>query len=51
MCIWGRNAAGTFVFANTASANRAPAVYNDPESLDITREAPAMLTFGGGTQY
>jgi cytochrome P450 len=44
--------AGTLVLANTAAANRDPEVYNDPESLDITREgAPAMLTFGGGVHY
>jgi Cytochrome P450 len=29
-----------------------PAVYPDPDRLDITREAPpAMLTFGGGVHY
>jgi cytochrome P450 len=44
--------AGTFVIANTAAANRDPAVYEDPGRLDITREdAPAMLTFGGGIHY
>jgi cytochrome P450 len=44
--------AGTLVIVNTASANRDPAVYDDPDGLDITREAPtAMLTFGGGVHY
>ena len=44
--------AGTFVLVNTAAANRDPAVYEDPDRLDITREAPpAMLTFGGGAHY
>jgi cytochrome P450 len=44
--------AGTFVVANTAAANRDPAVYDDPDRLDITREGPpAMLTFGGGVHY
>jgi len=44
--------AGTLVLANTASANRDPAVYVDPERFDITREdPPAMLTFGGGVHY
>jgi cytochrome P450 len=44
--------AGTIVVANTASANRDPAVYHDPERLDITRKAPpALMTFGGGVHY
>jgi cytochrome P450 len=44
--------AGSVVIANTASANRDPAVYENPDRLDITREgAPAMLSFGGGIHY
>ena len=44
--------AGTLVIANTAAANRDPAVYSDPDRFDITRgDAPAMLTFGGGIHY
>jgi cytochrome P450 len=44
--------AGTYVLANTAAANRDPAVYHDPDRLDITRESPApMQTFGGGVHY
>lgn len=44
--------AGTCVMANTASANRDPAVYDDPDRLDITRTAtPQILTFGGGVHY
>jgi cytochrome P450 len=44
--------ARTLVLANTASANRDPAVYDDPDRLDITRDGPtAMLTFGGGVHY
>ncbi len=44
--------AGAFVLANTAAANRDPAVYDHPERLDITRQGPApMLTFGGGVHY
>ncbi len=44
--------AGTTVLVNTAAANRDPAVYDDPGSLDITREGPAaMLSFGGGAHY
>ncbi|WP_006247720.1 cytochrome P450 [Mycolicibacterium tusciae] len=44
--------AGTFVIANTASANRDPSVYDNPARLDITRDGPpAILTFGGGVHY
>ncbi len=44
--------AGTLVLANTAAANRDPAVYDEPDRLDITREgAPAMQTFGAGMHY
>ena len=44
--------AGTNVIVNTAAANRDPAVYDDPDRLDIIREGPAtMLTFGGGIHY
>ena len=44
--------AGAYVLANTAAANRDPAVYDNPDRLDITRPGPApMLTFGGGAHY
>jgi cytochrome P450 len=44
--------AGTHLLVNTAAANRDPAVYEDPDRLDITREGSAgMLTFGGGAHY
>jgi cytochrome P450 len=44
--------AGTAVLLNTLAANRDPAVYDDPDHVDITREgAPAILTFGGGVHY
>ncbi|RAU94166.1 cytochrome P450 [Mycobacterium colombiense] len=44
--------AGTLVLANTAAANRDPSVYDRPDRVDITRDAPpAMLTFGGGVHY
>jgi cytochrome P450 len=43
---------GTLVAVNTASANRDPAVHDDPERLDITRRNPAaILNFGGGVHY
>lgn len=44
--------AGTLVIANTAAANRDPAVYDDPDRLYITRQgAAAMQTFGAGMHY
>jgi len=44
--------AGTLVIVNTAAANRDPAVYDDPDCLDITRtNLPALLSFGGGIHY
>ncbi|OBK93326.1 cytochrome [Mycobacterium asiaticum] len=44
--------AGTMVLANTAAANRDPAIYDEPERVDITRQgSPAILTFGGGIHY
>jgi cytochrome P450 len=43
---------GTLVIANTAAANRDPAVYDDPDRLDITRVGAApMQTFGAGMHY
>jgi cytochrome P450 len=44
--------AGTMVFANTAVANRDPAIYDDPDRFDITRERlPPILTFGAGMHF
>jgi cytochrome P450 len=44
--------AGTMVITNTAAANRDPAIYDDPNGFDITREgAPPILTFGAGVHY
>ncbi|WP_068177437.1 cytochrome P450 [Mycobacterium sp. UM_CSW] len=44
--------AGTMVLVNTAAANRDPAVYDEPDRVDITRQgAPPILTFGGGAHY
>lgn len=44
--------AGTMIVVNTAAANRDPAVYDEPDRVDITRrDAPSILTFGGGVHY
>jgi cytochrome P450 len=44
--------AGSFVGMGAASANRDPAVYEDPDRFDIHRDGPAPhLTFGGGIHY
>jgi cytochrome P450 len=44
--------AGTIVIVNTGSANRDPAVCDDPDRLDIRRKgAPPIQTFGGGMHY
>ena len=44
--------AGSLVIANIAAAHRDPAVYDDPDRLDITREpSTPNLSFGGGAHY
>jgi cytochrome P450 len=44
--------AGTQIIVTTGAANRDPAVYEDPDRLDITRDgAPPLQTFGGGLHY
>jgi cytochrome P450 len=44
--------AGTIVLANTAAANRDPAIYDDADRFDITRKGlPPILTFGAGVHY
>lgn len=43
---------GTIVVVNTGAANRDPAVYDDPDRLDIQRQgAPPPQTFGNGVHY
>ncbi|MCV7411454.1 cytochrome [Mycobacterium florentinum] len=43
---------GTMIFSNTAAANRDPAIYDDPDRFDITREGlPPVLNFGAGVHY
>lgn len=44
--------AGTIVVINTGSANRDPAVYDNPDRLDIRRTGvPPIQTFGAGMHY
>jgi cytochrome P450 len=44
--------AGTIIVVNTGAANRDPAVCDDPDRLDISRDgAPPIQTFGSGMHY
>ncbi len=44
--------AGSLVVANIAAAQRDPAVYDDPDRLDISREpSTPNLSFGSGAHY
>jgi cytochrome P450 len=43
---------GTIIVVNTGAANRDPAVYDDPDRLDIERRGAAPIqTFGSGAHY
>lgn len=42
---------GSIVFMLIGAANRDPAVYTDPDRLDLAREAAPSLAFGGGIHY
>ncbi|MFR9727707.1 cytochrome P450 [Saccharopolyspora sp. MS10] len=43
--------AGEPVLPSTASANRDPAVYSDPDALDLLREEPSHVGFGHGAHH
>jgi cytochrome P450 len=43
--------AGSCVLPVTGSANRDGTVFDDADTLDITRAGPAHLTFGGGIHF
>jgi cytochrome P450 len=42
---------GDTILCLLGAANRDPAVYADPDRLDITRESVRPLSFGGGVHY
>ena len=42
---------GTVLFVCSATANRDPATFDDPDRFDITREPEPVLTFGFGAHY
>ena len=43
--------AGTMLALSTGAANHDPAVYDEPNTFDITREGEPHFTFGGGPHY
>jgi cytochrome P450 len=43
--------AGELVFCMLSAANRDPAVFQDPDRLDISRYPNPHLSFGGGGRY
>lgn len=42
---------GEEVIAILGAANRDPEVFDDPETLDVTRDRPQILSFGGGVHF
>jgi cytochrome P450 len=43
--------AGDLVLLNVTAANQDPAVFPDPERIDVTRQTAAHLSFGYGIRY
>ena len=43
--------AGTPLFLSVLAANRDPALFDDPNTFDITRDGSQLFTFGGGMHY
>ncbi|MET8760769.1 cytochrome P450 [Lentzea sp. NPDC004782] len=43
--------AGDLVLLDNGAANHDPAVFAEPDRVDVTRSAPAHLTFGHGARY
>jgi pentalenolactone synthase len=43
--------AGDLVLLDTGAANHDPAVFADPDRVDVTRQAAAHLSFGHGMRY
>ncbi len=42
---------GQLMILSIDGAGRDPAVYDDPDRFDVTRDAPELLTFGHGQHY
>lgn len=43
--------AGDLLLLDISAANHDPAIFTDPDRIDLTRRAPAHLTFGYGLRY
>ena len=42
---------GQMMMLSVAGAGRDPALYDDPDRFDVTRNAPDLMTFGHGQHY